>query len=83
MATFEERSLDVLELHDALEKLQGVDPELARIVELRFFGGLSLEDAAAVMDVSPRTATRLWASSKAWLFRELAGPGAEGEAGDE
>jgi RNA polymerase sigma factor (TIGR02999 family) len=58
-------------LDEALQRLEAVDPEQARIVELRFFGGLSIEDAAAALEMSPATLKRRWALARAWLFREL------------
>jgi RNA polymerase sigma factor (TIGR02999 family) len=60
-------------LDEALDRLEAVDPEQARIVELRFFAGLSVEDAAAAMGMSPATLKRRWTLARAWLFRELAG----------
>ena len=63
--------MDVLALDHALDRLQGVDPELARLVELRAFGGLTIEEAAHVLEVSPSTAKRDWRTAKAWLNREL------------
>ena len=62
---------DVVELHDALEHLDQVDARKARLVELRFFAGLSVEEAAAVLEISPQTAARDWTFAKAWLRREL------------
>ena len=61
----------VLALNHALDRLETVDPELARIVELRAFGGLTIEEAAHVLSVSPSTAKRDWRTAKAWLNREL------------
>jgi RNA polymerase sigma-70 factor, ECF subfamily len=61
----------VLALHDALERLTTIDPEQARIVELRYFAGLSIEETAAALDVSPATIKREWAVARAWLRREL------------
>ena len=58
-------------LDEALERLEKIDPEQARIVELRFFAGLSIEEAAAALDMSPATLKRRWALARAWLFREL------------
>jgi RNA polymerase sigma factor (TIGR02999 family) len=58
-------------LNEALARLEQVDPEQARIVELRFFGGLSIEETAAALDISPATLKRRWALARAWLFREL------------
>jgi len=66
-------SPDALALDGALQKLEALDPDQARIVELRFFGGLTVEETAAVMDVSPATVKREWALAKGWLYRELAG----------
>jgi RNA polymerase sigma factor (TIGR02999 family) len=67
------RDLQVLALERALRELQTVDPAKARLVELRYFGGLSVEDAAEVMQVSASTVTREWRMAKAWLFRRLSG----------
>ena len=64
---------DLLELDDALVKLEILDPRHARIVELRFFGGLSLEEAAEVMQVSQSTVRRAWVVAKAWLHQQLSG----------
>lgn len=66
-------SLDVEALHDALEELAGLDARQARLVELRFFGGLSIEEAAGELDVSPATAKRDWTVARAWLRRRLTG----------
>jgi RNA polymerase sigma factor (TIGR02999 family) len=71
-ATGEEAMLPALD--EALTRLEAIDPEQARIVELRFFGGLSIEEAAAAMDISPATLKRRWTLARAWLFRELSGP---------
>ena len=68
-ATGEEAMLPALD--DALTRLEAIDPEQARIIELRFFGGLSIEEAAAAMDISPATLKRRWTLARAWLFREL------------
>jgi RNA polymerase sigma factor (TIGR02999 family) len=64
--------LDVLALHDALERLAILDPDQARLVELRYFGGLGIEETAEALDVSPATVKREWAVARAWLRRELA-----------
>jgi RNA polymerase sigma factor (TIGR02999 family) len=58
-----------LALDEALRFLENVDPQKSRIVELRYFGGLSIEETAEVMDISPRTVRREWQRSKAWLYR--------------
>ncbi len=62
---------DVLAVDRALERLAARDPEHARIVELRFFAGLSIEETAHVLNRSPATVKRAWRLAKAWLFREL------------
>jgi len=71
LAIFEERSVDLLALHEALENLAEFDPRQCRIVELRFFGGLSVEGAAQVLGLSERTVEREWSMARAWLRREL------------
>ena len=63
--------LPVLVLDQALDRLAGMDEDLARIVELRAFGGMTIEEAACVLDVSLSTAKREWRTAKAWLTREL------------
>jgi RNA polymerase sigma factor (sigma-70 family) len=63
--------LDLLALDNALEELASFDPEQSRIVEAKFFGGLSIEETAEVMGVSPATVKREWALAKAWLYRKL------------
>jgi RNA polymerase sigma factor (TIGR02999 family) len=66
-----DQSFDLLELDVALEKLAALDPEQARLVELRFFGGLTVEETADAMSISPATVKRHWAIARAWLAREL------------
>jgi RNA polymerase sigma factor (TIGR02999 family) len=61
-------------LDEALTRLERLDPELTRIIELRFFAGLSIEDAADALGMSPATLKRRWALARAWLFRELNEP---------
>jgi len=63
--------LDLLDLEEALKKLHGLDPQQARIVELRFFGGLSNEEAAEVLEIKPRAVADDWTMARAWLKREL------------
>jgi RNA polymerase sigma factor (sigma-70 family) len=58
-------------LDDALTRLEALDPEQGRIVELRYFVGLSIEETAAALGISPATLKRRWALARAWLFREL------------
>ena len=62
---------DVIALNDALETLEKIDPRNCRIVVFRFFAGLTVEETAAVLDVSPQTVARDWTFAKAWLRREL------------
>lgn len=64
-------SPDLLDINDALDRLTTFDPDQARIVELRFFGGLTVEEVAEVMDISPTTVKREWRTAKAWLHRRL------------
>jgi RNA polymerase sigma factor (TIGR02999 family) len=68
----QEQSADLLALNDALEALSEVDPQRSRIVELRFFGGLTIEETAHVMRVSTPTVERGWRAARAWLQSELA-----------
>jgi RNA polymerase sigma factor (TIGR02999 family) len=65
--------LDVLALDAALSRLQTLEPRWARLVELRFFAGLSVEETAAVLGISPATVKRDWQLARAWLYRELRG----------
>ena len=65
------RDVELVALDAALERLEQVDPAHARIVELRFFGGLTNEETAEALGVSPATVKRGWAVARAWLFREL------------
>lgn len=65
------REVDLIGLDDALQKLAAFDPPQAKIVELRFFGGLTIEETAHTMDISPATVKREWSIAKAWLFRTL------------
>ena len=62
---------DVLALDEALTRLAALDPDQARIVELRYFAGLSIEESAAALGISPATLKRRWALARAWLLREL------------
>jgi RNA polymerase sigma-70 factor (ECF subfamily) len=64
-------SVDFVALDDALKSLEALDPRQSRVVELRFFGGLSLEETAHVLAVSVATVRRDWSLARAWLFREL------------
>jgi RNA polymerase sigma factor (TIGR02999 family) len=73
MAIAEQRPLDMIGLDSALTQLGMLDAEQARLVELRFFGGLSVEETAEVMGVSPATIKRSWSSARAFLHREMTG----------
>ena len=64
---------DLLALDEALTKLASTDPQAAQLVQLRYFAGLSIPDAAQALGVSSRTADRLWAFARAWLLREIGG----------
>ncbi len=67
------RALDLEALDDALHRLAVLDPDLERVVEVRFFGGLSIEETAEALGMSPATVKRRWTLAKAWLARELEG----------
>jgi len=71
LAVSQQKAAEVIALDDALKELALIDPQQSRIVELRFFGGLTVEEAAEVLHVSPATIKREWSSAKAWLYREL------------
>jgi len=66
-----DRSRELVAIDDALQTLAQMDPDKARLVELRFFGGLSIEESAEVMKVSVATANRHWRMAKAWLYGQL------------
>jgi DNA-directed RNA polymerase specialized sigma24 family protein len=63
----------LIDLDRALDQLAEAEPRLARLVEVRFFGGLTIEEAAELLGCSPRTAKRDWAFARAWLLRRLGG----------
>jgi len=71
LAISKERSSEVIALHDALNRLEALNPRRAKVVELRYFGGLSVEEVAAVLDMSPRSVKRDWALARPWLFKEI------------
>jgi RNA polymerase sigma factor (TIGR02999 family) len=71
LAAAQKQEIDLVYLDEALTKLAALDPQQGRLVELRFFGGLSIEETAVVMDISPATVKREWATARAWLQREL------------
>jgi RNA polymerase sigma-70 factor (ECF subfamily) len=64
-------SHDLLKLDEALERLSQLDPRQSKIVELRFFGGLTVEETAELLEISPKTVKRDWSMAKAWLHGEL------------
>ena len=70
-AMLEARLIEMIALEDALSALAAIDPRQARVVELRFFGGLTVEEAAEVLAVSPATVKLDWSMARAWLVREL------------
>jgi len=67
----DERAAELVALDDALTALQALDPRRSRVVELRYFGGLSVEETAEVLQISPETVMREWKRAKAWLYSEL------------
>ena len=67
--------IDVLALHESLERLAAFDPQQERVVELRFFGGLTIEETAEVIGISPATVVREWTIGKAWLRADLSSAG--------
>jgi RNA polymerase sigma-70 factor (ECF subfamily) len=67
------RGIEVLALDEALESLSKLDPRKGRVVELRYFGGLTIEETAEVLEISPETAKRDWKMAKTWLFSLLTG----------
>jgi RNA polymerase sigma-70 factor (ECF subfamily) len=77
----QENDKQLIALHDALDELAEGDPRKARIVELRYFGGLSVEDTAAVLKVSVETVTRDWRLARGWLFVQIRGADGSGAAG--
>jgi RNA polymerase sigma factor (TIGR02999 family) len=73
LVVYGERGADLVALDDALQALAAIDARRSRVVELRFFGGLSVEETAAVLRVSPETVMHDWKLAKAWLLREMSG----------
>ena len=72
------RAADLVAVDDAMNALARLDPRKAQVVEMRFFGGLSVEETAEVLKVSSVTVMRDWSSAKAWLYRELSGGTGDG-----
>ncbi len=71
LAVSQQRAADVVALDDALKRLAEIDRQQSRIVELKFFGGLTIEETAEVLALSPATIKREWSTAKAWLYHEL------------
>jgi RNA polymerase sigma-70 factor, ECF subfamily len=71
----QERATELVALDDALQSLAALDERKSRVVELRYFGGLSVEETAQVLDISPQTVIRDWNMAKAWLYQQLSGKG--------
>lgn len=72
LAVFEDRAVDLIALDEAIDRLAEIDDRQARVVELRFFTGLSVDETAQVMDISPRTVHREWLMARAWLRGAIA-----------
>ncbi len=72
------RATDLVALNDAMDALALIDPRKVQVVEMRFFGGLSVEETAEVLKISPVTVMRDWTTARAWLYRELTGGAADG-----
>ena len=73
MALAQIRSLDVVALDEALNGLARLDERQSRIVEMRFFGGLSIDETSVVLGISPATVKRDWETARVWLHREISG----------
>src|SRR5262249_3297610 len=74
---------DLLALDEALTRLAAVNPQAAQLVQLRYFAGLSIPEAAPILGIAPRSADRLWAYARAWLYQEIAGAGPDDAAPHE
>ena len=73
-----DQDADMVELDDAMNALARIDPRKVQVVEMRFFGGLSVEETAEVLKISPGTVKRDWRAARAWLYRELTGGTTDG-----
>ena len=71
VASYEARAIDLIALDEAIENLGAIEPRMGRMIELRFFGGLTLEETAAALEVSSKTVRRDWAVARAWLHGVL------------
>lgn len=74
LGVFTNPQVDLLELNSALQQLAEIDPQQGRVVELRYFGGLTIEETAEVMGISPATVKREWGTAKLWLLKKIEGP---------
>ena len=72
-----DKEIDVLALHEALHRLASFDPRKGQLVELRFFGGMNVEETAKVLGIAPITVKREWSKARAWLYNELRTEGGE------
>ena len=72
-AVVRDRAIDLVALDEALNRLAKIDLQQSRVVELRFFSGLNVEETAEVLRISPATVKRDWSVAKAWLYREISG----------
>jgi RNA polymerase sigma factor (sigma-70 family) len=76
-AVVDEPASMVIAVHEALDRLAALDPDQAKLVEMRYFGGLTIEETAAALAISPATVKREWAVARAWLRRELTDRGSD------
>ncbi len=74
LGVFVNPQVDLLDLHQALQNLTEMDPQQGRVVELRYFGGLTIEETAEVMGISPATVKREWSTARLWLMQQIEGP---------
>ncbi|MBZ5600776.1 MAG: sigma-70 family RNA polymerase sigma factor [Acidobacteriia bacterium] len=74
LGVFTNPQIDLLELNKALQQLADLDPQQGRVVELRYFGGLTIEETAEVMGISPATVKREWGTARLWLMQQIEGP---------
>jgi len=72
----QQRRADIVAVDEALKELEAIDPRKSEVVELRFFGGLTIEETAEILKVSHATVEREWSTAKAWLYREISGSNA-------
>jgi RNA polymerase sigma factor (sigma-70 family) len=73
LGVFVDPRVDLLELNRSLDLLTSLDPRQARVVELRYFGGLSVDETAEVLGISPATVKREWSTAKVWLLHQMEG----------